>query len=274
VTAPAFQRPAPLDVERIRAEFPILSRPVRGKPLVYLDSAASTQKPHAVLERIRRYYEEENANVHRGVHYLSEVATNAYEEARVRVKRFLGAPDAHGVVFTRGATEALNLIAFTYGEQHVGPGDEVLVTAMEHHSNIVPWQMLCARKGAKLVVAPMDDRGALDVEALERLVGPRTKIVAVVHVSNALGTVNPVKRIAAIAHAAGAAMVVDGAQAVPHAPVDVADIGCDFYAFSGHKIYAPTGIGVLWARTELLEAMPPWQGGGDMILSVAWDKTV
>jgi cysteine desulfurase/selenocysteine lyase len=273
-TAPATRRPPPLDPLRVRAEFPILHRAVRGKPLVYLDSAATTQKPRPVLARILRYYEEENANVHRGVHYLSEVATAAYDEARVTVRRFLGAADAHEVVFTRGTTESLNLVAFTLGEQRVGEGDEVLVSAMEHHSNIVPWQMLCRRKGAKLVVAPVDDRGVLLLDELEKLVGPRTRIVSVVHVSNALGTVNPVKRIAEIAHARGAVVVVDGAQAVPHAAIDVAALGCDFYAFSGHKVYAPTGIGALWGRRELLEAMPPWQGGGDMILSVAWDKTV
>jgi cysteine desulfurase / selenocysteine lyase len=271
--APAV-KPVRLDVERVRAEFPILDRAVRGKPLVYLDSAATTQKPRAVVDRIVRYYEEENANVHRGVHYLSEVATASYEGARIEVKRFLNAPDAHEVIFTRGATEALNLVAASFGEQRVGEGDEVLVSAMEHHSNIVPWQMLCERKRAKLVVAPVDDRGVLLLDELERRVGPRTRVVSVVHVSNALGTVNPVRRIAEIAHARGAAVVVDGAQALPHAPVDVQELGCDFYAFSGHKVYGPTGIGALWGKREHLEAMPPWQGGGDMILSVAWDRTV
>jgi cysteine desulfurase/selenocysteine lyase len=272
--APAAGRAAPLDVERVRADFPILHRPVRGKPLVFLDSAASSQKPRQVVDRIVRYYEQEHANVHRGVHYLSEVATAAYEGARVTVKRFLNARDAHEVVFTRGTTEALNLVAATFGRERVGAGDEVLVTAMEHHSNIVPWQMLCREKGARLVVAPIDDRGVLLLDELERRIGPRTRLVSLVHVSNALGTVNPVKRVCELARARGVPVVVDGAQAVPHAPVDVQDLGCDFYAFSGHKMYAPTGIGALWGRREHLEAMPPWQGGGDMILSVAWDRTV
>jgi len=265
---------APLDVERVRADFPILSRPVRGKRLVFLDTAASAQAPRAVIDAVRRYREEQHANVHRGVHYLSEVATAEYEAARVKIARFLNAPNAHEVIFTRGTTEALNLAANTLGKALVGPGDEVLVSAMEHHSNIVPWHMLCAEKGAKLVVAPMDDRGALELDELERRMTPRTKVLAVVHVSNALGTVNPIPRITALARARGIPVVVDGAQAVAHAPVDVQALGCDFYAFSGHKLYGPTGIGALWGRTEWLERLPPWQGGGDMILSVAWDKVV
>jgi cysteine desulfurase/selenocysteine lyase len=261
------------DVERVRRDFPILSRPVRGKPLVYLDSAATTQKPRQVVEAMARYFDQENANVHRGVHFLSERATGAYEGARERVRKFLNAREASEIVFVRGTTEALNLVAFSFGRQRVAAGDEVLVTGMEHHSNIVPWQMLCAEKGAKLVVAPVDDRGVLVLDELERRIGPRTRVVAVAHVSNALGTVNPVKQIVERAHARGVPVVVDGAQGAPHVPADVQDLGCDFYAFSGHKIYGPTGIGVLYGKAEHLEAMPPWQGGGDMILSVTFEKT-
>jgi cysteine desulfurase/selenocysteine lyase len=265
---------APFDVERVRREFPILARPVREKPLVYLDSAATTQKPRAVVEAMARYFDQENANVHRGVHFLSERATEAYEGAREKVRRFLNAKDGSEVIFVRGTTEALNLVARTFGRTRVGPGDEVLITWMEHHSNIVPWQMLCEERGAKLVVAPIDDRGALVLEELEKRFSPRTKVLAVAHVSNALGTVNPVKRIAELAHARGVPVVVDGAQGAPHLPVDVQDMGCDFYALSAHKLYGPTGIGVLWGKAEHLEAMPPWQGGGDMILSVTFEKTV
>jgi cysteine desulfurase/selenocysteine lyase len=263
-----------LDVERVRRQFPILSRPVRGKPLVYLDSAATTQKPRAVMEAMTRYFEQENANVHRGVHFLSEWATEAYEGAREKARRFLGAADAREVVFVRGTTEALNLVAWTFGRARVGAGDEVLVTAMEHHANIVPWQMLCQERGARLVAAPVDDRGALRLDELARLLSPRTRVLAVTHVSNALGTVNPVKEIAALAHARGVPVVVDGAQGAPHFPLDVRDLGCDFYAFSGHKVFGPTGIGVLWGKAEHLEAMPPWQGGGDMILSVSFERTI
>jgi cysteine desulfurase/selenocysteine lyase len=265
---------APLDLDRIRAEFPILSRPVRGKRLVFLDSAASAQAPRVVIDAVRRYREEQHANVHRGVHYLSEQATAAYEAARVKIARFLNAREAHEVVFTKGTTEALNLACATLGKTLLGPGDEVLVTAMEHHSNIVPWHMLCAERGAKLVVAPMDDRGVLLLDELEKRLSPRTKIVSVVHVSNALGTVNPVAEIVALAHARGIPVIVDGAQALPHGAVDVQALGCDFYAFSGHKAYGPTGIGALWGKMEWLEKLPPWQGGGDMILSVAWDRIV
>ncbi len=263
----------PFDVQRVRCDFPILARPVRGKPLVYLDSAATTQKPRQVVEAMARFFDQENANVHRGVHFLSERATAAYEGARDRVRRFLNARDASEIVFVRGTTEAINLVAFTFGRMRVGAGDEVLVTELEHHSNIVPWQMLCQERGARLAVAPVDDRGVLLLDALERAIGPRTRLVAVSHVSNALGTVNPVKRIVELAHARGVPVVVDGAQGAPHAPVDVQDLGCDFYAFSGHKIYGPTGIGALYGKAEHLEAMPPWQGGGDMILSVSFEKT-
>jgi cysteine desulfurase/selenocysteine lyase len=270
------RRPAParLDARALRAEFPILDRPVRGKPLVYLDNAATTQKPRAVIDAIRRYYEEDNANVHRGVHLLSEKATRAYEEARVKVARMIRAGDPREVIFTRGTTEAVNLVAQTFGRSRVGAGDEVLVTGMEHHSNIVPWQMLCAEKGAALRVVPVTDAGDLDLDALERLLGPRTRLLAVTQVSNALGTVNPVAEIVARAHAKGVRVLVDGAQGMPHLGFDVAGSGADFYAFSGHKMYGPTGIGVLWGKREHLDAMPPWQGGGDMILSVTFEKTV
>ena len=272
--APREARAAPgYDLEAIRAQFPILARPVRGQRLAYLDSAATTQKPRAVLEAVRRYYEEDNANVHRGVHLLSERATRAYEEARVKVARFLGAADPHEVIFVRGTTEAVNLVAQTFGRARGGPGDEVLITVMEHHSNIVPWQLLCREKGAHLRVLPITDAGDLRLDELDRLLGPRTRILAVAHVSNALGTVNPVAEIVARAHDRGVPVLVDGAQAAPHLGADVRALGADFYALSGHKIYGPMGIGVLWGRKALLEQMPPWQGGGDMILSVTFEET-
>jgi cysteine desulfurase/selenocysteine lyase len=261
------------DVEAVRAQFPILAERIGNKPLIYLDNGASTQKPRAVLDAVARYYEHDNANVHRGVHTLSERATLAYEGARSKVARFLGAADASEIVFVRGTTEALNLVASSYGGDVLGEGDEVVLTEMEHHSNIVPWQMACARSGARLRVAPILDNGELDMPAFAALLGPRTKIVAVSHVSNALGTVNPVAEIVVLAHAVGAKVVIDGAQAVAHGAVDVASLGCDFYAFSGHKLYAPMGIGALWARRELLDAMSPWQGGGEMILTVTFEKT-
>jgi cysteine desulfurase/selenocysteine lyase len=266
-TKPSF------DVERIREEFPILRTEVHGHPLVYLDNAATSQKPQAVIDALVRYYEGENANIHRGVHYLSQIATEAFEQARETVRAFVNAAHAREIIFTRGTTEAINLVAQTYGRVHVGAGDEVLITAMEHHSNIVPWQMLCEEKGAKLRVAPMNDEGELLVEEFEKLLGPWTKVVAVSHVSNALGTINPLKRMIAAAHAKGIPVVVDGAQAVPHIAVDVQALDADFYAFSGHKMYGPTGIGVLYGKTALLEAMPPYQGGGDMISSVTFEKT-
>ncbi len=267
-------RPEPFDVERIRREFPILRQQVHGKPLSYLDNAATAQKPQAVLDAVSAFYQRDNANAHRGVHALAERATAAYEGARAKVAGFIGASSPREVIFVRGTTEALNLTAWTFGRMRVGPGDEVLVTEMEHHSNIVPWQMLCREKGAQLRAAPVDERGELDLDELERRLGPRTRLLAVAHVSNALGTVNPVRRIVEMAHARGVPVVVDGAQAVPHLPVDVGELGCDFYAFSGHKVFGPTGIGVLWGKAEHLEAMPPWQGGGDMILSVRFDETV
>jgi cysteine desulfurase/selenocysteine lyase len=262
---------APYDVAAIRSAFPALAQTVHGRPLVYLDNAATAQKPAAVLEAIRRYYEEDNANVHRGVHVLSERATAAYDAAREAVRRFLNAESSREIVFTRNATESINLVARAWGDASVGSGDEVLVTTMEHHSNIVPWQQLCARTGARLRAAPIDDRGALDLEAFARLVTSRTKLVAVVHQSNALGTVNPVAALAGLAHEAGALVLVDGAQAVCHQAVDVQAIGADFYAFTGHKLYGPTGIGVLYGREALLDRMPPFLGGGDMIRTVTFE---
>jgi cysteine desulfurase/selenocysteine lyase len=261
------------DVERIRADFPILSERVHGRPLVYLDNAATSQKPDAVIEAIANYYRHQNANIHRGVHLLSQSATEAYEAARVAVQRFIHARNASEVVFVRGTTEAINLVAQTYGRRYVGRDDEVLITAMEHHSNIVPWQILCEEKGAKLRVAPMNDRGELLLDEFEKLLSPRTRLVSVAHVSNALGTINPVKQIVNMAHAWGIPVLVDGAQAAPHLSIDVLDLDCDFYALSGHKMCGPTGIGVLYGKAELLEEMPPYQGGGDMISSVTFEKT-
>jgi len=262
------------DVERIRADFPILQEKIRGHQLVYLDNAATSQKPKLVIDAIVRYYEHDNANIHRGVHYLSERATEEYERARKTVQSFLGASRSSEIIFVRNATEAINLVAQTYGRTHVGPGDDVLITAMEHHSNIVPWQLLCEEKHAKLRVAPINDHGELILDEFERLLSPRTRIVAVGHVSNALGSLNPVATIAEIAHARNIPVLVDGAQAAPRLPINVQEIDCDFYAFSGHKAYGPTGIGVLYGKASLLEAMPPYQGGGDMISSVTFEKTI
>jgi cysteine desulfurase / selenocysteine lyase len=264
---------AGFDVERVRSDFPILQQRVRGHKLVYLDNAATSQKPRAVIDAITRYYERDNANIHRGVHYLSQRATEEFENARKVVQSFINAAEPREVIFVRSATEAINLVAQTYGRQHLGAGDEVLITAMEHHSNIVPWQLLCQEKQAKLQVAPINDRGELILEEFERLLNPRTRIVALGHVSNALGTINPLKQIIAIAHARKIPVLVDGAQAAPHLPIDVQQLDCDFYAFSGHKIYGPTGIGILYGKAALLEAMPPYQGGGDMISSVTFEKT-
>jgi len=264
---------AALDVEQIRRDFPILDQTIHGKRLVYLDNAATSQKPRAVIDAIVRYYQHDNANIHRGVHTLSMRATEAHDEARETVRHFIQAADASEIVFVRGATEAVNLVAETYGRANVSAGDEVLITAMEHHSNIVPWQMLCEEKGARLRVAPMNDAGELELDAFEKLLSPRTRLVAVAHVSNALGTVNPVRKIVQLAHAHDVPVLVDGAQAVPHLPVDVQALGCDFYAFSGHKVYGPTGIGVLYGKEEVLAEMPPYQGGGDMISSVTFEKT-
>ena len=263
----------PLDVARLRADFPILGRQVHGKPLVYLDNAASTQMPRQVIDRLVRYQTEEHANVHRGVHTLSQEATSAYEGAREKVRAFINAASTQEVVFTRGTTEGINLVAHGFGRAFLKAGDEVLITALEHHANIVPWQLLCEDVGARLVVAPIDDRGELLLDAWEALLSDRTRLVAFAHVSNALGTILPVKRMVALARAHGIPTLIDGAQAVLHVPVDVQDLGCDFYVFSGHKMCGPTGIGVLYGRREWLEKMKPWQGGGDMILSVTFEKT-
>lgn len=262
------------DLARVRADFPILRQEVRGRPLVYLDSAATGQKPQAMLDALTRYYTHDNANVHRGVHILSERATQAFEDARETVRRFIHAKDVREVIFVRGTTEAINLVAATYGRKHVGPGDEVLISAMEHHSNIVPWQMVCDAAGAKLRVIPVDDRGELRMDAVDALLTEKTRLLAITHVSNALGSVNPIKELVAKAHARNIPVLVDGAQSVTHFPVDVQDLGCDFYAFSGHKLFGPTGIGVLYGKLAMLESLPPYQGGGDMILSVTMEKTV
>lgn len=270
---PAAVRPAPFPIDRVRAEFPILAREVHGHPLVYLDNASTTQKPRAVLAAIERCWSESYANVARGVHTLSVEATEAYEAARATVARFIGAASPAEVVFVRGTTEGLNLLAAAWGRAHVGPGDEVMVSGLEHHSNLVPWQLLCAAQGARLVLAPLDDRGDVLEEEVARRLTPRTRVVALAHVSNALGTVLPLRRLADLAHAAGAIVVVDGAQGAPHLPLDVAALGCDAYAFSGHKLYGPSGIGVLWGRSELLAATPPYQGGGGMIHSVTFEAT-
>jgi cysteine desulfurase/selenocysteine lyase len=266
-TAPAY------DAARVRRDFPILATHVNGHPLVYLDSAASSQRPLPVLRAVEDYETHSHANVHRGVHALSQAATNAFEGARERTRRFLNAHSTREIVFVRGTTEAINLVAQSYARPRFGPGDEILITALEHHANIVPWQMVCEQTGCTLRVAPIDRRGELLYEELAGLLNPRTRLVAVAHVSNALGTVLPVKRIVDAAHAQGAVVLVDGAQAVPHSRVDVRALGADFYAFSGHKMYGPTGIGVLYGREQLLEAMPPWQGGGEMILTVSFEKT-
>jgi len=256
-----------------RQDFPILERRVRGRPLVYLDNAATTQKPHAVIEAIARYYRECNSNIHRGVHTLSQEATERFEEARVKVQQFIHAAHSHEIIFVRGTTEAINLVAQSYGRPQLKPKDEILITAMEHHSNIVPWQLLCEQTGAVLKAVPMNDAGELLLDEYLRLLGSRTRMLALTHVSNALGTINPIREIIGHAHAHGVPVLVDGAQAVAHMPVDVQALGCDFYAFSSHKLFGPTGIGVLYGKTALLEAMPPYQGGGDMIKSVTLAKT-
>jgi cysteine desulfurase/selenocysteine lyase len=261
------------DAARVRRDFPILATQVNGHPLVYLDSAASSQQPLPVLRAVEDYATHSHANVHRGVHALSQAATAAFEGARERVRRFVNARSTREIVFVRGTTEAINLVAQSYARPRFAPGDEILISALEHHANIVPWQMVCEQTGCTLKVAPINRRGELIYEEFAQLLTPRTRLVAIAHVSNALGTVLPVKRIVEAAHAQGAVVVVDGAQAVPHARVDVRALGADFYAFSGHKMYAPTGIGVLYAREELLGAMPPWQGGGDMILTVSFEKS-
>jgi cysteine desulfurase/selenocysteine lyase len=265
--SPAF------DVERVRADFPILRRQVHGKPLVYLDNAATTQKPQAVLEALTRYYTGTNANVHRGVHLLSQLATDEYEGAREKIRAYFNAASAREIVYTRNSTEGINLVAHVFGAARVRAGDEVLISAMEHHSNIVPWQMLCERSGARLRTAPIDDRGELLLDEFEAMVGPRTRIVAIAHMSNALGTINPVADIVRISHAHGAAVLLDGSQADYHMPVDVRALDCDFYVATGHKLYGPTGIGVLYGKERLLEELPPFMGGGDMIRSVTFARS-
>ena len=272
--APLIRRSfPPFDLERIRADFPILRRRIRGKPLVYLDNAATSQKPQSVIDAVARFYTAENANIHRGVHYLSERATAAYDLVREDVARFINAPSSRQVIFTKGTTEGINLVAQSYGRPQLKPGDDIVITAMEHHSNIVPWQLLCEQTGAVLKAAPFNDRGELDVSALEGLLSPRTKLVALVHLSNALGTINPVKTVVDLAHQRGIPVLVDGAQAAPHLPVNVQDLDCDFYVFSGHKVFGPTGVGVLYGREALLEQMPPYQGGGDMIATVSLQRS-
>lgn len=262
-----------LNLTALRAEFPILHTEVNGKPLVYLDNAASSQKPRSVIDTISRYYERENSNIHRGVHTLSAEATVAYEEVRKKVQRFINAKHDHEIIFTSGTTGGINLVASSFGEKFIGKDDEVIITAMEHHSNIVPWQMLCERKDAKLWVVPISDDGEIDLADFEKLLSPKTKLVSVVQISNSLGTVNPVEDIIRMAHANGVLVLVDGAQAVHHAPVDMQAMDCDFYVFSGHKMYGPTGVGILYGKEEHLNAMPPYQGGGDMIKTVTFERT-
>ncbi|MBI3894924.1 MAG: cysteine desulfurase [Acidobacteria bacterium] len=270
---PASEPLSAFNVWRVREDFPILKTQVYGKPLVYLDNAATSQKPQGVLDALNRFYAQECANVHRGLHWLSELATQDYEDARVKVQRFLGAAEAREIIFVRGATEAINLVAHSYGRKYVQAGDEILITAMEHHSNIVPWQILCQEQGARLRVAPINDAGELILEEFQKLLNSRTRLVAVGHVSNALGTVNPVRQIIQMAHNHNIPVLVDGAQAVPHLKVNVQELDCDFYAFSGHKFYGPTGVGVLYGKVRWLEEMPPYQGGGDMISAVTFEKT-
>ncbi|MCI0400257.1 MAG: cysteine desulfurase [Gammaproteobacteria bacterium] len=263
-----------MDVERLRAEFPILKQKVHGKPLVYLDNAATTQKPQSVIDVLGRYYGEINSNIHRGIHTLSQRATHDYEEARAKVQRFISAHSSKEIVFVRGTTEAINLVAQSYARPRLRSGDDIIISEMEHHSNIVPWQLLCEQTGAILKVIPINDAGELIIEEYKNLLGDRTKIVNIAHVSNALGTINPIKAIIEIAHAHNVPVLVDGAQGVPHLRVDVQDLDCDFYAFSGHKLFGPTGVGVLFGKAALLDAMPPYQGGGDMIKAVTFKKTI
>jgi cysteine desulfurase/selenocysteine lyase len=262
------------NVERVRADFPVLHQTVNGKPLVYLDNGASSQVPQVVIDRGSIYLEQEHSNIHRGVHYLSQRATTAYEGAREKVKRFLNARDAKECIFVRGATEGINLVMQGYGRKFIGAGDEIIISAMEHHANIVPWQMLCEEKGARLRVIPMNDAGELLLDEYDALLNERTKFVAVTHVSNALGTINPIKEMIEQAHKYGVPVLIDGAQSAPHMPVDVQDLDCDFFTFSGHKVYAPTGSGIVYGKAEILEQMNPFQGGGDMIKSVTFEKTI
>jgi cysteine desulfurase/selenocysteine lyase len=274
MVAPSEHNTHPLfDVERIRRDFPILLTQVKGHPLVYLDSAATAQRPQAVIDAVNRFYTEQNSNVHRGVHHLSEVATREFDGARVKVQHFLNAAESHEIILTHGVTESINLVANSFGSRFIGAGDEILLTMMEHHSNIVPWQLLAERTGAQVRVIPINERGEVCLDQYEKMLNPRVKIVGVVHISNALGTINPVKEMIELAHRHGIPVLVDGAQAVPHLKVDVQELDCDFYAFSGHKLCGPTGVGVLYGKTSWLEAMPPFLGGGDMILSVSFEKT-
>ena len=265
---------SPLDVARIREDFPILRQTVNGHPLVYLDNAATSQKPQVVIDALVNYYTTENSNVHRGVHTLSQEATEDYEGARSKVRRLLNAEKDEEIIFVRGTTEGINLVAHSFGRANIGPGDEVVISCLEHHSNIVPWQIICQERGARLRVVPINDAGELLLEEYEAMLGPRTKLVSMLHISNALGTINPVKQIIELAHSRGIPVLLDGAQAAPHMPVDVQDLGCDFYVFSGHKLYGPTGIGILYGKSSLLNDMPPFQGGGDMIKSVTIEKTL
>ena len=268
----AVSNNAPLDAAQVRKDFPVLHQLVNGKPLVYLDNGATSQKPQCVIDALVRYYTTDNANVHRGVHTLSQRATDDYENARSKIRSFLNAASDQEIIYTRGTTESINLVAQTFGKQNIGPGDEIIVSNMEHHSNIVPWQILCEEKGSKLRVVPIDDSGELLVDEFEAMLGPRTKLVSITHVSNALGTIVPAERIVELAHAHGVPVLLDGAQAVPHMRVDVRSLDCDFYVFSGHKLFGPTGIGVLYGKAELLESMSPYQGGGEMIKSVTFEK--
>lgn len=265
--------PSNFDAEKIRADFPLLQQSVNGHPLVYLDNGATSQKPQAVIDALVRYYTTENANVHRGVHTLSQQATDDYESARAKIRQLLNAAHDHEIIFTRGTTESINLVAQSYGRQYIGPGDEIIISNMEHHSNIVPWQMLCQEKNATLRIVPINDTGELLMDEYERMLSPRTKLVAITHVSNALGTIQPAAQIVALARAHGALTLLDGAQAIPHLPIDVQQLDCDFYAFSGHKLYGPTGTGILYGKTELLDNMPPVYGGGEMIKSVTFEHT-
>ncbi len=267
------RKTAAFDITKVREDFPILNSTVRGKRLVYLDNAATSQKPYQVIERIKRYYEFQNSNVHRGVHYLSELATQEYENAREAVRKFISAESTEEIIFTRGTTEAINLVASSFGKLNISEGDEIIITEMEHHSNIVPWQILCEDRKAVLRIIPFDDNGELIIDEFEKMLNERTKLVAVVHISNSLGTVNPIQTIIEMAHSFAIPVLVDGAQSIMHNKIDVQELGCDFFVFSGHKVYGPTGIGVLFGRKELLKDMPPYQGGGDMIKSVTFSKT-
>jgi cysteine desulfurase / selenocysteine lyase len=261
------------DVNNIRADFPILSQQVRGRQLVYLDNAATTQKPQVVIDAINKYYSEQNSNIHRGVHFLSQQATTAYEDARKKIQQFINAPKAEQIIFTKGTTDGINLVAHSFGKAFVKQGDEIIISALEHHSNIVPWQMLCEDRGATLKVIPINQKGELLIEEFKKLLSPKIKLVAVNHISNTLGTINPIEEIISLSHSVGAKVLIDGAQAVAHTRVDVQQLDCDFYVFSGHKLFGPTGIGVLYGKEELLNAMPPYQGGGDMIKTVTFEKT-